>query len=334
MKIESKFLSVALQKADEKRRSIGVAFNKEKLKAFQTALDEMAMAKNYNSDKDLYHSDVETIKQHWSDLMLDAAYAFINKDSEFKSKTKLGSYVTEAARYLLAMAQKGVNGAEFSVDTVQELRKMAHSAVTLINSKDKSKNGICGITAEQAFDRQRGKDANDLRSEVSELLSVVGSGKGTSAQLGNLYAEWRALTERQAGHNFVWKLFHLLENSRRNTLLKDMKESIKAMTGGRVPSLDLEPSQIAMNKESDIAGETITESFNDILSEPEEAFGYAEYIENPELLEEFENNRVSLNDSVDFLADVQEKFVDNNDSMNLDDEELIIIKDDKTISKI
>ena len=78
-----------------------------------------------------------------------------------------------------------------------------------------------------------------------------------------------------------------------------------------------------------IAGETITESFNDILSEPDKAFGYAEYVENPELLEELESNRVSLNNSVDFLADIQEKFVDNNDSLDLDDDDIIIIKDNK-----
>lgn len=329
MRIDSKFLDVALQKADEKRRSIGVAFSQERLKAFRAALDEMTKNRNYGADKDLYHSDVETVKQHWSDLMLDTARAFINKDAAFKGNTNVGSYVTEAARYLLALTQKGVNGAEFSVDTVQEMRKMAHSALTFINSKDK--RGICEITAYEAFTRQRGKDAKEVRRDAAELMTAVGSGKGTSAQLGNLYAEWRALTERQAGHNFVWKLFHLLENSRRNTLLKDMKESLRAMTGGRVPPTDLEPSQIAMEREINLAGETITETFDDILSDTGAAFGYGEYVNNPELLEKFENSRMSMKDDIDLISDVKDDFLDNNSSMDLDDDDIIIIKDDKNL---
>lgn len=104
------------------------------------------------------------------------------------------------------------------------------------------------------------------------------------------------------------------------------------MTGGRVPSLDLEPSQIAMEREINLAGETINETFDDILSDTGAAFGYGEYVNNPELLEQFENNRMSLKDDVDLISDVKDDFVDINSSMDLDDDDIIIIKDDKNLS--
>jgi hypothetical protein len=87
-----------------------------------------------------------------------------------------------------------------------------------------------------------------------------------------------------------------------------------------------------MEREINLAGETITETFDDILSDPEAAFGYGEYVNNPDLLEQFENNRMSLKDDVDFISDVKDDFVDNNSSMDLDDDDIIIVKDDKNLA--
>ena len=103
------------------------------------------------------------------------------------------------------------------------------------------------------------------------------------------------------------------------------------MTGGRVPPTDLEPSQIAMEREINLAGETITETFDDILTDPGAAFGYGEYVNNPELLDQLDNSRMSMKDDIDFISDVKDNHIDNNISMDLDDEDLIIIKDDKNV---
>jgi hypothetical protein len=229
----------------------------------------------------------------------------------------------------LALTQKGVNGAEFSVDTVQEMRKMAHSALTFINSKDKK--GFCEITAYEAFTRQRGKDAKEVRRDAAELMTAVGSGKGTSAQLGNLYAEWRALTERQAGHNFVWKLFHLLENSRRNTLLKDMKAALVVMTSNMALPDDLEPANVAMEYESRNASEIISENFEKFHLNPEQAFGYEQFIDDPTMLEKFNKDRESMKCYLNLISDVSEKNENKDLSSQIMENDPLLKKDDKLL---
>ena len=305
MRIDSKYLNVALQNADDRRRTLGVEFDAQKLEEFKTVLDDMAKQRGYDKDKDLLFSDIETIKQHWSDLLVGAARAFSQKDEAFKNNTRVGDYVTEASRYLLALTQKGINGAEFTDDLIKDLHNMTRSASNIINAREKQEN--YGISATYTYTQQRGKDADVVRRDVKELMTAVSNRKASSMQLGTLYAEWRALNERQAGHGFFWRLFHRSENNRRNTLLKDMKDALVVMTGNMALPKDLEPADVAMEYESRNAREIISENFEKFHLNPEQAFGYEEFIDNPTMLDEFNKSRESMKDDLNLISDVSGK---------------------------
>ena len=329
MRIDSKYLNVALQNADDRRRAFGIEFNAQKLEEFKKALGEMAEQRGYNNDKDLIFADVATIKQHWSDLLVGVARAFSQKDEAFRNNTKVGDYVTEASRYLLALAQNGVNGAEFSNDLVEELHTMTNSAANIINAKEKQEN--YGISAIYTYTQQRGKDADVVRENVKELMTAVSSRKASSLQLGELYAEWSALSRRQAGHGFIWRLFHGSENKRRNTLLKDMKESLVVMTGNMALPNDLEPADVAMDYEAKSAREIISENFERFHLNPEQAFGYEEFIDNPTMLEQFNKDRQPMKDDPNLISDVSEKNENKEISSQIKEEDLSLKKDNEIL---
>lgn len=326
MRIDSKYLNVALQKADDRRRTFGVEFDAKKLEDFKKALDDMKKQRGYNNDKDLFFGDMAIIKQHWSDLLVDVAHKFLKKDEEFKNNTKVGDYATEASRYLLALAQNGVNGAEFSTDLIEELKTMTRSAAIIIINKEKKEN--YGLSAEYTYTQQRYKDADVVRDNVKELMSAVSSRKASSMQLGELYAEWSALSKRQAGHGFFWRLFHSSENTKRNTLLKDMKEALVVMTSNMALPTDLEPANVAMSYETNSAEEIIRDNFEKFHLNPEQAFSYEEFIDNPTMLEEFNKDRESMKDDLDLISAVSENNEQKDRSSQVKEDDLSLKKTD------
>ena len=206
---------------------------------------------------------------------------------------------------------------------------MTRSAANIIINKEKKDN--YGLSAEYSYTQQRGKDADVVRENVKELMTAVSTRKASSLQLGELYAEWSALSRRQAGHGFFWRLFHGSENDRRNTLLKDMKAALVVMTGNMALPGDLEPATVAMEYESRNAGEIISENFEKFHLNPEQAFGYEQFIDDPTMLEKFNKDRESMKGDLNLISDVSEKNESKDLSSQIKENDPLLKKDDKLL---
>ena len=307
MKIESKYMQVALQKVDDKRKEFSIEFNKEKLAAFQTMLKGIKKEKIYSDESIVMDSDMKVIQEHWLDLMKDVVPSFAKLGDKQKQNINVAEYANVAARYLITNTVSALNGAEISGKGLIDFQKVVNGTVDELNEK---KNNY-DLSTDIAFNAQRGKDADEVRSEVYELINKASNRSASSMEFGKLYAEWQALTKRQEGHGFFWRAFHRQENADRKELLADMEKALKTRNGGYDVPKDSTPNDIARSEDLHNARNGVGVGFAEMTMNPAQAFGYQEFKTNPDLMIEFNKSRESMKDDLNLLADISENSKNN-----------------------
>jgi hypothetical protein len=268
MRIKTEYLGVALQTMEGKRKELSVEFNQERLEAFKKELAAMVKREHYEDGVYIRDTDMNKIRDSWQDLMSDAGQNFINKSVTALEKRSVAEYMTVAARYLLALTfhdLKNVTGINenLPLDMAQKVAR---------DIEDKRLN--FGLSTDETFDRQRGKNADQLGNELDKLIVRVDTNKGTSEDLGKLYAEWQALSRRQAAHGFFWRMFHRQENIDRNELLGKMYGAMRGMNAGEDIVEDSTPEKIAKNHAKAKTCNAIRMNYLDMHGKTAKVFGY------------------------------------------------------------
>ena len=311
MRIKTEYLSVALQTMEGKRKELSVEFNQERLETFKKELAAMVKREHYEDGVYIRETDMNKIKESWQDLMNDAGQNFIDKSVTALEKRSVAEYMTVAARYLLALTfhdlknPTGINE-NLPLDMAQKVAR---------DIEDKRLN--FGLSTDDTFDRQRGKNADQLGNELDKLIVRVDTNQGTSEDLGKLYAEWQALSRRQAAHGFFWRLFHKQENTDRNELLGKMYDAMRGMNGGDDIVEDSTPEKIAKNHAKAKTCNAIRMNYLDMHGKTAQVFGYEgleqqkQAQDNKEVAKSHENGREPMKDDLNLLEDIADNAKNN-----------------------
>ena len=145
-----------------------------------------------------------------------------------------------ATDYLYAMAMEKLGcpdiPASFGADVCNNNQKHAKELDTQIKKSYFDDQ----YPTKTYFDKQRKKDADEVRRNNKQLISDCNSKIANTDQLAELVAEYQALNLRQKGHGRIWRFFHSGENDERTELLEDMKAAIINAVGVEV---SLEPTE-------------------------------------------------------------------------------------------
>ena len=306
MKIKTEYLGVALQTMESKRKELSVEFNQERLEAFKKELAAMVKREHYEDGVYIRETDMNKIKESWQNLMNDAGQNFIDNSVAALEKRSVAEYMTVAARYLLALTFHDLK----NLAGINENLPLEMAQKVARDVEDKRLN--YGLSTDDTFDRQRGKNADQLGSELDKLIVRVDTNQGTSEDLGQLYAEWQALSRRQAAHGFFWRLFHKQENIDRNELLGKMYDAMRGMNAGEDIVEDSTPEKIAKNHAKAKTCNAIRMNNLDMHGKTAKVFGYEgldqqkQAQDNKEVAKSNENGREPMNDDLNLLADISD----------------------------
>ena len=281
MKIPQKFAKIALQNADEARRAQGIEFDTSTMNAFRTALQEMARTGQYTEGAKLQGEHWSNIIQHCDRLIAGAVITLQNQSLTRQRNVNAKDYVQAASNYLLAVAANELNCPDLPIMRDPWKEKLGTWIHDVVDAKPNA-----DIDLADAYNRQRGINAKGLAEHAQYLISnATRDGKPNYDALGELYAEYHALSQRQANHGAVWRFFHSKENTARNNLLKNMEICLEKHGG----LYSLENPNAAAEFIKDVEKKSSNSMINlDTVkfdTSPAETFGYEKYERNPELLQ-------------------------------------------------
>ena len=221
------------------------------MSSYRYTLDTLAKNSKYQEGQKISEEDLTVIKGKVNDLITSIAKEIKKKDNEMNNYDRMHfnafDTLMAATDYLYTMAMEKFGcpdiPASFGLDVCKNNQQHAKE----IDAKLKKAYFDNEYSTKTYFDKQRKKDADDVRSKNKNLISNCKSQLASTEQLAELVAEYQALNLRQKGHGRIWRFFHSGENERRTELLEDMKAAIIKAVGKEV---SLEPTE---KSPSDIA---------------------------------------------------------------------------------
>ena len=308
MRIEQKFVDIAVEYTEKEARKNSVIFNFGDINEFRRTLKGIAEISKYTEGQEMHKNDIEAISAAMNKVFDGVAQNFDKLDDAFKSKTNLSNYSAAAYQYLFALTMKELNCPE-----VPEYAFYGPMSAFARNVS-KRKNHDEKISVEDTYKKQRRTNAKDIirYHSVDSMMKKINDGLDRPEDLGELYAEYRALTIRQENHTGIWRFFHRGENEERTNLLKEMETALKK----RIPEemLAAKPSAEEIRQYGDwLKTKTfIPQWLSSFNISTESHFGYYDYKKNPEMYEawklEFEKNKEKpLSEQI--AGDLQEKTV-------------------------
>ena len=116
MFINKKYVDIAVNYTDEKRKAQGVSFDEEVLGQYKARLKKLAQEKNIREGRDLDWRDWSWIKGELIHLMEDSTGGVINKDEDFRRNVKADQYIYAALNNLIAITSRELGSPEIPVD--------------------------------------------------------------------------------------------------------------------------------------------------------------------------------------------------------------------------
>ena len=301
------------------------------MSSYRITLGTIANKSNYQEGQKISEEDLNTIKEKVNNLIATVANEIKKKEMEHFDKMYFNGFDTlmAATDYLYAMAMEKLGcpdiPASFGLDVCNNNQKYAKELDTQIKKSYFDNQ----FSTKTYFDKQRKKDADEVRRKNKDLIKNCNSQIATTEQLAELVAEYQALNLRQKGHGRIWRFFHRGENDERTELLNEMKAAIIKAIGVEVnlEPEDKSPSDITMllnNRiiEKNAAEAATTDAFA-------RRYNVSDVVKNsqPEKIENYvkENNvdnekRINLN-------------INNNEVNVIDNEDISPIISDESVNK-
>ena len=283
MRIAKEDVALALQVADRKRRSLMVSFRKDDMEAYQDMLDQLAPSLNLAEGEIMSDEHFSTFLQGYTVMMNSMVSVYAVRSTSLKSKMDPVEFVMAANDYLFAMAMDRLGCPDIGFNNgVTPFQLLLHATSTKIRDL----MPVDKFATDEIFNAQRGMAADELNRKLSATLENIQEESFSSRELGQLYAEYQALSKRQQNHTRVWRFFHRSENKARTALLNTMKEALRDhIPDGALEDLDKDPLEIVTFDENSKARHKINEAVFSRHRSPEQAFGYGEYKSNPQTQE-------------------------------------------------
>ena len=249
MFIQKKYAAIAVKHTDANRKNQGVEFDEALLENYRAMLKEKVNSRNIEEGRELEYDDWVEVYNSIVNIMNSSVELVRGKDEAYKSNVKAYEYVFSALNYLLAITESELGSPEIPVN---EFRfNYGTWLSTIIYNKP-----MAEISEEEVYNSQRRMNADLLQSEkIQPLLEGLNDENNISRNVGELYAEYRALVKRQANHGFIWRLFHMSENAARTELIKELEEVLK----NHIPDLNL-------NSETKVLPTTIGKSAEKVFA--------------------------------------------------------------------
>lgn len=223
MRIEQKYVDIAIEHTEKEAREHSVVFGSKDIEEFKRTLKGIAEVSKYTEGQEMSKDDIATIAKGMDKVFDGVAQSFAQMDDAFKKKTDLSHYSILAYKHLIALAMKELNSPE--VHEYAFYGSVSALARKISREKPAAKN----ITVEDTHKQQRRMDAKDVikMRGVDYYMKHIKEGFERPDEIGQLYAEYRALSIRQENHTGFWRFFHRGENEERTNLLREMENTLK-----------------------------------------------------------------------------------------------------------
>lgn len=308
--------------------------------AMQSIVDNKQ--RKYNPGEPLTLDDAVTIKSYIKKAIQNSANATVEDVKKGKNLDKhkdsaQNLLILSDYFYIVAMQRLGCPDMPvFAFDTDVKNTIIASSLRIdrIVNKYD--------ISKEKEFKAQRRINAGELEARLKNHQKGIEERKDKPQHVGELIAEYQALTERQSRHGWIWRLFHKTENQARTELLGRMAQTIKKTMEGVFPketyeNLDaLNPSDIARTfADARIRGIVEIAGKDRLISKTKQIFGTLDVDnKNALLLEEAEKNQKKepLANDVNFISEVNGKETEVTKPLENNERDIIIAKDNSEFS--
>jgi hypothetical protein len=280
MKIPQQFAKIALQNADEARKAQGIEFDALAMNAFRTGLQEMARTGQYTEGAKLQDEHWKNIIRHCERLIAGAVNTLQDQSLARQRNVNAKDYVQAASNYLLAVAANELNCPDLPIIKDEWREKLGAWIHDVVKAKPNA-----DIDLAYTYNNQRGINAKGLVQQTQYLINnATHDGKPNYNTLGELYAEYHALSQRQANHGAVWRFFHSKENAARNNLLKNMEKCLEKHGG--LPSLENPNAAAEYIKDVERKSSNSMINLDTVMfdTNPAKVLGYEKYEQNPDLL--------------------------------------------------
>lgn len=209
--------------------------------SYNTLLDNIAKKNNYKEGEAISEDDLKAIQKNVKDVIDNvASQTKSNQEKKFvMDKMYFSGYDTLMAAndYLYALAMKKLGCPDIPTSFGSDVVSNIQNTAKRLDATVKQSYYDHEYSTKTYFDKQRKKDADEVRFKNKSLIQAFNTSLGSVNQLAELVAEYQALKLRQDGHNGFWRFFHRGENKERMQLLEDMKSAIGKAVGNDV-SLD------------------------------------------------------------------------------------------------
>ena len=281
MRIEKADLETAKHVIDKSRRDKAIVFHTSHFRDFVSHL-ETRRNENYQTEGlTVTGADIRFLKMRLGELYNDLAERFATQSDEVKRNTNVTDYMFTAHDYMMTVITEGLNYAEIKREDFMSFKDEIEAAATkMIDAKPDTLK-----SPKEFFNAQRRKDASELRGNLTELMESANKMSASPESVGQLYAEYQALVQRQKNHGRIWRRFHKDENKARTQLLQDMKKILaRHLPDETLGDLSATPSDIVRTGEKENKEAHIYNGMSFRESNPAEAMGYAQYRDNPEAM--------------------------------------------------
>ena len=273
MRINKADTDIALRFTEEKANSLGVEFTAQDLEGYKAELKRIAENSGYGEKDPIYARDFEAVRDGFERLIGGMADNFIGSTSADRSDIDILDHVMAANDYLFALTMKELNSPDISSNSYFAIQDVLTDAAKRIRNSQLEE----GPALVDYFNGQRGINAKQLKnSGVGELIRDVSGGEATPKQIGQLYAEYKALEKRQAAFGDVWRFFHRKENEERGRLMSEMRNALDF----KIPSEAFRVDYETVSIERFVEGEKLTAAISRAVTarqrNPEAAIGYGE----------------------------------------------------------
>ena len=320
MFIEQMYAPIALDHTEMKKLEARVSCTPKSLNEYMDTLRRIAKTSNYEEGQPLSEDDLTAIKESMGKVFDSAVRGFADQDEQFKAEIDGKDYVMATYDYLFALAMNELNSPDIPKDPMEEL-------LGDFSEKLGREVPVKAPWISERYNAQRYQNADYLKKyTLNSLLSPDDKGNYPSAQMASLYAEYRALRQRQDDHTGFWRFFHRTENAARNNLLKEMEDVMKKTIPEDVFNKLEDPADVLKY----YAGNSIKTSVSFSMARREALpyldFGYSKYHDNPEMCEEYMKNR-EKNDPTSQKSDTENL----NEKLGKDTSESVINNSDRKI---
>ena len=284
MYIKYEYVNDVFEKAQKKFKNSGITINPNVMKRFEEAISEIASNSLYKAGTDIEDS-------HFTKITNEATLVIGEVVASGKKTENPVDMLMTLTDYLYAMTMKKLGSPNMPVSFGSEMKKHIIQSATTIEGKQ-SLNSTYQYSY-NVYEKQRGKDAVEVRDKISDSLAASANGNPTPSQVQELVAAYKALSKRQSDHGFFWRIFHSTENNNRTQLLSEMQSALKYVLGNDIDIMEctsfyLAEKVLKQNVETQVNAVFNTDSMSERIGVSTEVFEDSSIIER-DISEELRN---------------------------------------------